>query len=165
MSFRKLFALVCVSVFLCSPVQLVPREAAAQSQPADTTQIRFVILDDYVRDFLASDWDLHAKDPIILERGYCLGWQLDFWAGEMTYRVTQISRPDSVDAKPSSISFSCTGRYPGHLAQLHVHPPQTCATRKGPCWNGGPYAYQCQPSDQDQAWLTWLQAKGWSRSR
>lgn len=131
-------------------LSLVASVASAQ-QP-----VRFVVMDDYIRDQLAADWDLHKNDPVILERGYCLGWQYDVWAGEVAYRVTQISSPAKVDASPIAIGFDCTGKYPGHLAELHVHPNQTCI-RFGPCFANGPYAWQCQPSDRDKEWL---QGKG-----
>lgn len=118
---------------------------------------RFVVMDDYIRDSLAADWDRHAGDRVILERGYCLGYQLDLWANELSYRVTQISMPDSAfGAGPSGISFTCIGKYPGHLAELHVHPPQTCMTMTGQCWTSGPYAWQCLPSDQDQLHVDWI---------
>lgn len=44
---------------------------------------RFAIMDDYVRQMLIDDWDLHSKDSVILERGYCLQYQLDFWGGRL----------------------------------------------------------------------------------
>ena len=128
--------------------------ARAQDSPTDSLpRIRFVVLDDYVRDILARDWDAHSRDTVLLERGYCLGYQLDFWAGEIAYRVTQISAADSVSADSSSISFSCTGKFTGHLAELHVHPPTSCLGAYGPCFRGGPYAFQCKESDQDLRWL------------
>jgi hypothetical protein len=112
-------------------------------------------MDDYVRDVLAADWDAHSKDHKLLERGYCLGYQLDFWAGELAYRITQISSPDSVAAESSSIRFSCVGKFPGHLAELHVHPASSCLGPDGPCFPRGPYAWQCKESDQDTRWLDW----------
>lgn len=110
--------------------------------------IQYVIMDDYVRDFLIADWDAHAADPMILERAYCLSYQRDFWADGRAYRITQIAKAETVRATNSSIQYICpTGA--GH-ADLHVHPPQTCAGETGPCWAGGPYAYQCLASAQDQ---------------
>lgn len=113
---------------------------------------RFAIMDDYVRQILIADWDLHAKDTVLLERGYCLQYQLDFWASEIAYRVTQISRPDTVTEVGSSyIAFSCpkgAGR-----AELHIHPPNSCLGPEGPCFPGGVYAYQCLASDADTRWL------------
>jgi hypothetical protein len=116
-------------------------------------KIRFVIIDDYIRASLIKDWDAHANDTYLLERGYCLGWQIDFFAGEPAYRATEISIPDSVVATVASINFSCKGRYPGHLAQMHTHPPTSCKGPYGPCFRGGAYAYQCEPSDADRRWL------------
>jgi hypothetical protein len=115
--------------------------------------IRYVVMDDYIRDILARDWDAHAADWPQYERGYCLGYQLDFYAGEVAYRVTQIAAPDSVKASVGGISFSCTGKFSGHLAEMHTHPPTSCASIHGPCFKGGAYAYQCEPSDQDRRWL------------
>jgi hypothetical protein len=116
-------------------------------------KIRFVIMDDYIRAILIRDWDAHANDTNILERGHCLGYQIDFFAGEPAYRVTEISEPDSVVATVASIGFSCKGRYPGHMAEMHSHPPTSCEGPRGPCFKGGAYAYQCAPSDQDIRWL------------
>jgi len=116
-------------------------------------RIRYVTMDDYIREILEKDWDAHINDAFILERGYCLGYQLDFYAGEVAYRVTQIAPPDSVDATVGGINFSCKGKFPGHLAEMHTHPPTSCASILGPCFRGGAYSYQCEPSDQDRRWL------------
>lgn len=116
--------------------------------------IRFAILDDYIRDQLAADWDLHKGDQPKMERAYCLGWQYDIWAGEIAYRVTQITSPDSVHAGPTGIRFSCFGKFPGHMAELHIHPSQTCLGNGPPCWDGGPYAFQCLASDNDRLGIT-----------
>ena len=115
--------------------------------------IRFVTMDDYIREQLARDWDAHAADWPQLERAYCLGWQYDFFADGLSYRVTQITEPDSVKASVSGIVFSCEGKFPGHMAELHIHPATSCLTQYGPCFKGGIYAYQCLPSDQDRRWL------------
>lgn len=114
--------------------------------------VRFAIMDDYVRDTLAADWDKHANDSTLLERGFCLKWQYDIWAGEKAYRVTQIARPNSVNATVDEIGFRC----PVNAVEIHIHPAQTCLNSSGladSCWRGGPYAYQCLPSDQDRAYL------------
>lgn len=127
---------------------IVPKLGTAQKVP------RFAIMDDWVREYLSAEWDVHAQDSVILERGYCLTYQLDFWAGELAYRVTQISKGDSVEADANGISFTCPkGK---NKASLHVHPPQTCESDTGPCWNGGSYSFQCFASEQDQRVLAWL---------
>ena len=123
----------------------------ASEQKQDTTpRPRFVIMDDWVRDYLAAEWDKHKADSVQLERGYCLRFQLDVWAQELAYRVTQISQPDSVTyAGPSEIEFFCTPA--PNMAEIHVHPATTCVN--GYCWNEGPYARQCLPSDADRRYL------------
>jgi hypothetical protein len=126
--------------------------------PADGTAVyiqhppRFVVVDDYIRDFIAADWDAHEHDAIPLERAYCLRWQLDEFAGEFAYRVTQISLPDSIHATPSSISFSCP-KGP-NTATAHAHPSTTCVSDTE-CIRGGSYARQCFASDQDYRFLTY----------
>lgn len=119
---------------------------------------RLVIMDDYIRTILAKDWDAHAGDKNKLERAYCLRWQYDIWAGEKAYRVTQIFAPDSVNADESSIYFACPKE--PDIAELHVHPPQTCAedriTGVLDCWDGGPYAWQCLPSDADRDFVRYV---------
>jgi hypothetical protein len=142
------------------PLAVLTNRSSAQTDSAPPVadslpRVRFVVMDDYVRDVLSADWDLHAKDRMLLERGYCLGYQLDFWAGELAYRVTQISYPhaDSTEAGPSGIRFSCAGMFAGHLAELHVHPASSCLGPDGPCFHGGVYAWQCKESDQDSRWL------------
>ena len=116
---------------------------------------RFAIMDDYIRDSLAADWDRHEHDPAILERAYCLWYQRDIWGGEWAWRVTRITASDSVwGVTTHSIGFGCTGAKPGAMvATLHVHPDQTCLGDE--CYRGGPYAYQCLPSDNDRAFLQW----------
>lgn len=115
---------------------------------------RFVVVDDYVREILRRDWDAHVHDAVKLERAYCLGWQYDIWAHEKAYRVTQIMPADSADATPSSISFVCPPNWVMLRSEVHIHPAQTCIN--GECWDGGPYAWQCLPSDADRAWLNRL---------
>lgn len=118
---------------------------------SDSTAPRFVIMDDYIREYLAKEWDKHLTDTLKLERGYCLRWQYDIWAHEKAYRITQIAPADSVDAQSSSISFVCPkGK---DVAEIHIHPAQTCIN--GKCWDGGPYAWQCLPSDTDREYLVW----------
>jgi hypothetical protein len=155
---RQLRRVIQIAAFSIVVIPLLAGTARAQA--ADSLpHIRFVVMDDYVRATLAADWDAHSKDALLVERGYCLGYQLDFWAGELAYRVTQISppEPDSVsEAGPSQIGFSCQGKFPGHLAELHVHPASSCLGPDGPCFRGGPYAWQCKESDQDMAWLNWI---------
>lgn len=142
------------AIFSVVALPVLRSTALTQAPPTDSLpHIRFVVMDDYVRDGLSKDWDAHVKDSVLLERGYCLGYQLDFWAGEIAYRVTQISAPDSVSAGSSSIRFSCEGKFPGRLAELHVHPATSCLSSDGPCFRGGPYAWQCKESDQDARWL------------
>jgi uncharacterized Fe-S cluster protein YjdI len=122
-----------------------------QRQQTDSTAPRFVVLDDYIREYLGEEWDKHAGDTIKLERGYCVRWQYDIWAREKAYRVTQIFPAEVLEAQPSEIVFSCPPGKNG--AEIHVHPPQTCIN--GDCWNGGPYAWQCLPSDADRNYLLW----------
>lgn len=113
---------------------------------------RFAIMDDYVRQMLIDDWDLHAKDSVILERGYCLQYQLDFWGGELAYRVTQIARATPKRSGPNGISFDCPK---GPLrAALHIHPPNSCLG-DDVCFPGGPYAWQCLSSATDDRSLDW----------
>jgi hypothetical protein len=136
--------LLSLALTACS-VQAVPPKAVAQSP-------RYVVLDDYVRERLAADWDAAQRsDTVQVERAYCVKWQLDIWAGERAYRVTQIDAATVQDATPSTIRFTCP---PGpNTAQLHVHPNHTCVTSGGPCWRSGPYAWQCIASDQDVRYL------------
>jgi len=125
----------------------------AYSQVSDSLpRIRFATLDDYVRDILAREWDAHVNDKVQLERGFCLGWQLDFFGNELAYRITEIARPDSVTARPSGITFTCRGKF-RRMAMLHVHPYSSCLTETGPCFEAGVYAGQCMASDQDVAYL------------
>jgi hypothetical protein len=159
---RQVKAVLQVAFFSIIALAAFGGSSSAQTDsapPADSLpRIRFAVMDDYVRDVLAADWDAHSRDHALLERGYCLGYQLDFWAGELAYRVTQISYPDpdSTRAGPSGIRFSCAGKFPGHLAELHVHPASSCLGPDGPCFKGGVYAWQCKESDQDARWLAWI---------
>ncbi|MGN6206001.1 MAG: hypothetical protein ACTHNC_13930 [Humibacter sp.] len=126
----------------------------AQSMvPVAHTHPRFVVWDDYIRDKLAHDWDAHETDGIALERAYCVRWQMDIFAGEWAYRITQIEAPDTVRfATPSSVSFTCR---PGvNVATVHVHPFSTCLSGTD-CVRGGPYGGQCFPSDQDREFIKW----------
>lgn len=119
---------------------------------------RFVVLDDYVRDKLSAEWDKHAHEQVKLERAFCLGWQYDIWAGEVAYRVTQISDADSVEATVNSVRFVCPQG--DRIAEVHIHPDQTCIESRTTgilnCWDGGPYAHQCLPSDADRRYLSWV---------
>lgn len=120
-------------------------------QQKDSVRPRFVIMDDYVREYLAAEWDKHKTDSLQIERGYCIRWQYDIWARELAYRVTQIDTAETIAADPSSIDFICpTSR---NMAEIHIHPATTCI--KGYCWNEGPYARQCAPSDEDRKYLIW----------
>lgn len=128
----------------------------AQARPplvfSDTVyRPRFVVVDDYIRDELAADWDAHANDPIKMERAYCLGWQYDIWASEVAYRVTQIMPATKIKASVDEIYFECPKGT--RVAEIHIHPNQTCVD--GVCWDGGPYSHQCLPSDADRAYLNW----------
>lgn len=148
------FGLAGIAGFLLVPDRATPTytsTSAFATQRADSTGPRFVIMDDYIREYLAQEWDKHLTDTLKLERGYCLRWQYDIWAHEKAYRITQIAPADSVDAQPSSISFFCL---PGkNVAEIHIHPAQSCIN--GKCWDGGPYAWQCAPSDMDREYLVW----------
>jgi hypothetical protein len=116
-------------------------------------KVRFAIMDDHVRDTLIAAWDKMTKsDTTLLEYGFCLKWQYDIWAGEKAYRATQISRPTNMVSNWIGTSYTCPKG--DRVAEVHIHPPQTCADEEGTdCWRGGPYAYQCLPSDQDQRYL------------
>lgn len=152
MNLRSLARIAAFAIALAP----VFRTAAAQDS---LPKIRFVVMDDYVRDVLSADWDAHRVDHPLLERAYCLGYQLDFWAQELAYRVTQIEKPepDSIRfATNSSISFTCNGKFPGHLAELHVHPAESCLSSSGPCFPSGPYAWQCLASDADVRHLAYV---------
>lgn len=112
---------------------------------------RFVVLDDYIRDTLAKAWDAVENDPLQHERGYCLRWQLDVFAGEWAYRVTQILPPDSITmSSPSRLGLRCP--VGPQTATLHVHPPTTCLSDVD-CIHGSTYAYQCMESDADTRFL------------
>jgi hypothetical protein len=160
---KKLYTILLALSCFASAASAQSNSTAAQ--PTDDTvatrriglKPRFVVLDDYIRDFLAKEWDKHLNDPIKLERAFCLRWQYDVWAGEPAYRVTQISNADSADATPNSISFVCpTGN---DVAEIHIHPNQTCIEDRLDilqCWDGGPYSHQCLPSDADRAYVTYV---------
>lgn len=143
------WAAVLVGVLLLVGAANAGAQQVMYTSPGHVLLPRFVIMDDYIRAILIKDWDAHKFDKPLLERGYCLKYQLDFWADGITYRVTQISAGKHPDADVQSIAFDCE---PGD-AELHVHPAQTCFTAQGPCWAGGPYGYQCAPSDQDREYL------------
>jgi len=139
---------------ICLAPLLVPRPAQRDgTSVAFRHGPRFVIVDDYVRDFIAADWDKHASDPLPLERAYCLRYQLDEFAGEFAYRVTQVSLPDSAYATPSSISFVCP--HAPNSATAHAHPATTCVSPTE-CIPGGSYAHQCFASDQDYRFLDYM---------
>lgn len=135
-----------LATLLCAcSVQAYPPKAAAQTP-------RFAIMDDYVRERLAAEWRTAQEGKAVQrERAYCLRYQLDIWAGEPAYRVTQIDTAHMIDATVQSASFTCPEG--PDRAQLHVHPNHTCVSITGPCWKSGPYAWQCLPSDQDKLWL------------
>lgn len=113
---------------------------------------RYAIMDDYVRQLLIDDWDLHAKDSVLLERGYCLQYQLDFWASEIVYRVTQIERAEAHSAGPNGVMFRCPEG--PKRATLHIHTANSCLGDEQ-CFPGGPYAYQCLASPTDYQSLDW----------
>lgn len=150
---RLLIALLCATA-LPAQTPVSPRDSSIAAFGKDLQALndsvavkpRFAIMDDYVRDFLSADWDKHSKDPQQNERAFCLRYQLDVWAGEPAYRVTQIENAAVSDSTVASIVFSCP-RGPGR-ATLHVHPNTTCF-RDGYCFIGGPYAWQCLESDTD----------------
>jgi hypothetical protein len=124
---------------------------AATEQADEAPRPRFVVMDDYVREYLAKEWDKNQTLPLH-ERGYCLRFQLDFWADEVAYRVTQISEPDNSDASTHDIDFTCPKKLGEVIAEVHIHPAQTCASETQ-CWPGGIYGYQCLPSDADRRYL------------
>lgn len=130
---------------------------AASPQSISTTRtashpitVRWGIVDDAVRDRLTRDWDAHEHDQPIMERAYCLRWRYDWWGGEIVYRVTEATPATIVSATTHSVNLVCP-RGPD-VAELHTHPPQTCASETV-CWPGGMLAWQCMPSDPDVAWL------------
>lgn len=83
--------LALVLVFVLARVTLsgLPQEPHA----ASVQRPRFVVLDDYIREALAQEWERHAKDSPIMERIYCVKYQRDYWAGESAYRVPRSSPP------------------------------------------------------------------------
>jgi hypothetical protein len=119
--------------------------ASSRPQPARAQHI--VVFDDHVRALLNAEWDAHAKDPYQSERAYCVRYQLDTFADEFAYRVTDIDRAIVLQADQNRISFDCP-IHSAYMALLHVHPPATCAPN-GECVLGGAYAYQCFSSPQD----------------
>lgn len=141
-------AVALVLVFVLARVTLTP----LPSEPAPSVQRpRFVVLDDYIREALAKDWERHATDTPILERIYCVRYQRDYWAGESAYRVTELVAGDSVRNEPTRSYIACPRGFGN--AVLHTHPPQTCDQTQ--CYPSGPYSYQCLPSDDDRAFLLW----------
>jgi hypothetical protein len=108
-------------------------------------------MDESVRNRLAQDWDAHENDHPILERAYCLRWRYEYWGGELVYRVISATPATILAATTHSVTLECA---PGNdVAELHTHPPQTCAIIGSVCWKGGELAYQCMPSDADIAWM------------
>lgn len=140
---------LAIPVVLALALFAGPHESVDESTVADAP--RYAIMDDYVRAFLATEWDTHAHDPVISERAYCVRWQRDFWAREEVWRVTQIQPATDVTAGASWVAFTCPSE--PDVTSLHVHPAQTCASDSD-CWPGGVYGYQCMPSDLDVHSLT-----------
>jgi len=132
-------------------------------QPVPTSDVpdpRFFQMDDWVREYLASEWRKYAlATASSVERGYCLTYQLDWgWNEEQAYRITKIEPANTMQSDVGSITFTCpAGPF---KAELHVHPPSTCVSRGGNsqyCWFGGSDAYECFPSDGDHDHLNfWL---------
>lgn len=143
------------SLVLCAIALTATTPAPLGGEPPEVEYagpVRFAVLDDHVRQRLAADWVRADTAAVPIERAYCLRWQKDVWAGEAAYRVTAIAAPDSVlEAGVDFIAFTCPTD--ADVATLHIHPPTTCIG--GACWKGGPYAYQCLPSDQDYVALRW----------
>ena len=137
--------LACVALFV-----IACAAAPSVTSAPQPVAVRWGILDDRVRDYLAREWDAHDHDQPILERAYCLKWVYHWWGGEIAYRVTEIAPAMTRNATTHSIELACA---PGpNVAELHTHPPQTCVSETH-CWPGGTFAWQCMPSDQDVAWL------------
>lgn len=143
-------ALALVLVFLLARVTLTDLPAPPSASSV-TPRPRFVVLDDYIRDALAAEWERHAKDSPILERIYCVKYQRDYWAGEPAYRVTQIMAGDSAWGAPTHSYIVCPKGFGN--AVIHTHPPTTCDP--GGCYPNGPYSYQCLPSDDDIGFVRW----------
>lgn len=142
-----------MSFVLVTLLVLFGAHATAEDRPVSRHAViptgpRYVILDQHVKDVLASDWRAHANDPAILERAYCVEYRKDVWViPEFVWRGISIRPADHVMGQtPTSIlALSCN---PGE-AVLHVHPPQSCISDTE-CVPGGSLADQCFPSLTDR---------------
>jgi hypothetical protein len=138
---RPLFALAVLFVACAA----APSESAVQPLTP-----RFVVLEDAVHEWLASDWDAHVREWPMIERGRCVQYDVIVWGGGPAFRVFNIGRPVvERGPMPGGVTFACP-KLP-NIAGLHTHLPQSCDTAEGPCSPGGLYAHQCFPSDQDRA--------------
>ena len=107
---------------------------------------RFVVVDSVVRAQLAAVWD--ATNAAQSERGYCVGYTLGHQWGVPVYRVWAIEPAKVVASSQYGILSECPDAH--GIAFLHTHPPVTCTDS---CRIGGVDAYECFPSELDQASL------------
>ena len=125
--------------FLVLVLPLLPHNVEAQTSP------HLVQFDNWVREYLAAEWDAHASDSVKFERGYCLTFQRDYVWGLPGYRVTKVDRAKVIDSTAYSIYFEC----PKGTESLHIHPAQT-SYPDGSSEEMGPDSFECFPSGQDE---------------
>jgi hypothetical protein len=109
---------------------------------------RFVVIDSAVRARLAVEWD--ATNTMQPERGYCVAFVKAREWGVPVYRVWAIERAKIVTSSQYRLTSECPNG--SEVAFLHTHPPVTCFSRFN-CELGGVDAYECFPSEIDQAAL------------
>lgn len=135
---------------------LIASSAGAQQSAGDSAAIdgygfehpqrHLIQYVNWVRDYIASEWDLHQGEAVQKERAYCMIFQDSFVWGEYGYLVTAIAPADSVVATAGTSTFSCPER--ADIVEMHVHPPQTVFP-DGTVIPGGPDGYECLWSDND----------------
>jgi len=143
MRIRQVRAVLQVAFFSIIAFAVFANQSSAQSPP------HLVQFDNWVRDYLAAEWDAHAPDSVKYERAYCLTFQRDYVWGMAGYRVTKVDRAKVIDSTETAIYFEC----PRGAASLHIHPAQT-SYPDGTREDLGPDSYECFPSGQDERVLT-----------
>lgn len=113
-----------------------------------------VYIPDTERAKVAATW--RPNDAYQPERGFCVAYtSYKRNDDRMVYAVGEIYPAIMEFATPYSASFKCPNS--PSVAKMHTHPPATCRMAPGEnrldCTPGGPDAYICAPSPQDQALL------------
>lgn len=126
------------------------------SEDAESQAFPVIMVDTSVRNRLAEEWE--PTNRYQHERGYCVTYSEDYvftWTGPViVYTLRSVTRAREENTTPNSIGRMACPTTPVPWVFLHVHPPTQCLTGdERDCEVGGPYAYQCFPSNTDMRTL------------